>query len=151
MDFMGVFGGVAPFQRITNAFGNWQAGRQVGQPTGAPAPETARGLAGLFRKWRASSGRPARLALVERITLGPRQALLLVEADGLRLLVATSSEGTPAFYPLHAELTEMVGDSRPQHRRLVSRRTGPGAWQASRTGSDASTDRDPDKQARVSW
>jgi flagellar biogenesis protein FliO len=41
-----------------------------------------------------------RLALVERITLGPRQSLALVEAEGRRFLVATSPEGAPAFYPL---------------------------------------------------
>jgi flagellar biogenesis protein FliO len=41
-----------------------------------------------------------RLELVERITLGPRQSLALVEAEGRRFLVATSPEGAPAFYPL---------------------------------------------------
>jgi flagellar biogenesis protein FliO len=43
--------------------------------------------------------RPApRLQLVERIALGPRQMLALVEAEGRRLLVAISPEGAPAFY-----------------------------------------------------
>lgn len=41
-----------------------------------------------------------RLELVERIALAPRQSLALVEADGRLLLVATSAEGGPAFYPL---------------------------------------------------
>jgi hypothetical protein len=41
-----------------------------------------------------------RLALVERIALAPRQSLALVEAEGRRILVATSAEGGPAFYPL---------------------------------------------------
>jgi hypothetical protein len=41
-----------------------------------------------------------RLALVERITLAPRQSLALIEAEGRRILVATSAEGGPAFYPL---------------------------------------------------
>jgi flagellar biogenesis protein FliO len=41
-----------------------------------------------------------RLALVERIALGPRQSLALVEAEGRRILVATSAEGGSAFYPL---------------------------------------------------
>ena len=46
-------------------------------------------------------GRPApRLALVERITLAPKQTLALVEAEGRRFLVASSAEGAPAFYPL---------------------------------------------------
>ena len=40
------------------------------------------------------------LALLERITLAPRQSLALVEAEGRRFLVATSAEGTPAFYAL---------------------------------------------------
>jgi flagellar biogenesis protein FliO len=42
------------------------------------------------------------LALVERIPLAPRQSLALVEAEGRRLLVATSAEGCPVFYPLDA-------------------------------------------------
>lgn len=41
-----------------------------------------------------------RLELLERIALGPRQSLALVEAEGVRLLVATSAEGSPAFYRL---------------------------------------------------
>ena len=41
-----------------------------------------------------------RLALLERIALAPRQSLALVEAEGRRILVATSAEGGPAFYPL---------------------------------------------------
>ena len=41
-----------------------------------------------------------RLALVERITLAPRQSLALGEAEGRRFLVATSPEGAPAFYAL---------------------------------------------------
>jgi hypothetical protein len=38
------------------------------------------------------------LAVLERITLAPRQTLALIEASGQRLLVATSADGTPAFY-----------------------------------------------------
>jgi flagellar biogenesis protein FliO len=41
-----------------------------------------------------------RLALLERITLAPRQSLAMVEAEGRRFLVATSPEGAPAFYAL---------------------------------------------------
>ncbi|MGA7243955.1 MAG: flagellar biosynthetic protein FliO [Terracidiphilus sp.] len=44
----------------------------------------------------------ARLALVERISLAPRQTLALIEADGQRLLVATTPEGAPSFFPLKA-------------------------------------------------
>lgn len=41
-----------------------------------------------------------RLALLERISLAPRQSLALIEAEGRRILVATSAEGGPAFYAL---------------------------------------------------
>ncbi len=43
---------------------------------------------------------PPRLALVERIHLAPRQTLALIEADGQRLLVATSADGAAAFFDL---------------------------------------------------
>ena len=41
-----------------------------------------------------------RLTLVDRIALGPRQSLVLVEAEGQRILVAASGEGGVVFYPL---------------------------------------------------
>jgi flagellar biogenesis protein FliO len=68
--------------------------------TAAPA----RGLAVwlLERLWRRHRAQP-RLALVERIALGPRQSLALIEAEGRRLLVATSQEGAPAFYSLDGQ------------------------------------------------
>ena len=44
--------------------------------------------------------RKSRLALVDRISLAPRQSLALVEAEGRRFLVATSQEGGPVFYAL---------------------------------------------------
>lgn len=56
----------------------------------------------ILERWRQRQ-RPraqARLALLERITLAPRQTLSLVEADGRRFLVATSAEGPAALYPL---------------------------------------------------
>jgi hypothetical protein len=65
----------------------------------------------LLEKWRGARkglalrglGRQApRLALVERITLAPKQTLALVEAEGRRFLVASSAEGAPAFYPLES-------------------------------------------------
>lgn len=59
------------------------------------------GLAGwLLKKLRVTERPRSRLALLERITLAPRQSLALVEAEGRRFLVATSQEGAPAFYPL---------------------------------------------------
>jgi len=44
--------------------------------------------------------RQPRLAVLDRVMLAPRQSLVLVEAEGMRLLVATSPEGSPAFYTL---------------------------------------------------
>ncbi len=59
----------------------------------------------LLERLRGASRRPSsRLALVERITLAPRQSLALVEAEGRRLLVATSPEGAPSFYSLDGNL-----------------------------------------------
>jgi len=54
-------------------------------------------LLGRLRGWKRT---PARLAVLERIALAPRQSLALVEAEGRRFLIATSAEGTPAFYAL---------------------------------------------------
>lgn len=73
------------------------------EKTGAPIG----GLAGwVAEKWKArmSGGerKGPRLRLVERIALAPRQSLALVEAEGQRFLVATSTEGGPAFYALDA-------------------------------------------------
>ena len=59
------------------------------------------GLAGwLTGKLRGGRDARPRLELVERIALAPRQSLALVEAEGQRILVATSPEGAPAFYAL---------------------------------------------------
>jgi len=44
-----------------------------------------------------------RLKLVDRIALAPRQSLCLVEADGRKVLLATSVEGAPAFFALDQE------------------------------------------------
>lgn len=54
----------------------------------------------LLARWQRRRRTEPRLALVERITLAPRQSLALIEAEGRRILVATSAEGGPAFYPL---------------------------------------------------
>jgi len=66
------------------------------------------GWAGLLlRRLRATRRHEPRLQLLERITLAPRQSLALVEADGRRLLVATSADGGPAFYALDSPATGM--------------------------------------------
>jgi len=69
--------------------------------SGGRAARCASGWAGwLLARWQGRRRAEPRLALVERITLAPRQSLALVEAEGRRILVATSAEGGPAFYPL---------------------------------------------------
>ncbi len=54
----------------------------------------------LLGRWRRSQGAAPRLKLVDRITLAPRQTLCLLEADGRRVLLATSADGAPAFFAL---------------------------------------------------
>ncbi len=54
----------------------------------------------LLARLRRIPRRQPSLALLEKITLAPRQSLALVEAEGRRFLVATSAEGAPAFYAL---------------------------------------------------
>lgn len=54
----------------------------------------------LIRRLRGEQGPRPQLAILERITIAPRQTLALIEAGGQRLLVATSADGTPAFYPV---------------------------------------------------
>jgi flagellar biogenesis protein FliO len=54
----------------------------------------------LLGRWRGTGPAARRLKVVDRVTLGQRQALCLVEADGRRVLVATSAEGAPAFFPI---------------------------------------------------
>jgi hypothetical protein len=59
------------------------------------------GLAGwLLSRWRDRARIQPRLALLERITLAPRQTLSLVEAEGRLFLIASSPDGGPAFCPL---------------------------------------------------
>lgn len=64
--------------------------------------------------------RAARLAVIERITLAPRQSLALIEAEGRKLLVATSPDGAPSFYPLDvgqaSTCTQPPGRSAPTTR-----------------------------------
>lgn len=54
----------------------------------------------LLARCRASKGSARRLKLVDRIALAPRQSLCLLEADGRRVLLATSADGAPAFFAL---------------------------------------------------
>lgn len=59
-----------------------------------------------------SSQPPRRLAVIERVSLTPRQSLVMVEADSQRLLVAVSSEGAPVFYPLSTGVSGRGGHSK---------------------------------------
>ena len=106
----------------------------------AAAKIPGRGLADWLLDRLRSGRRPTpRLALLERISLAPRQSLALVEAEGRRFLVATSQEGAPAFYALD-------GDIRRSHADLqgtLERRRRP----MPRPVLHAS----PDRPARVSW
>jgi flagellar biogenesis protein FliO len=92
--------------------GDEKAGGSSGWAAGS-----ARGWAGwLLARWQGRRRAEPRLALVERITLAPRQSLALIEAEGRRILVATSAEGGPAFYPLD-ETRACAGANRAQHGR----------------------------------
>lgn len=68
------------------------------------------GLAGwlLARLRRQIRPRPS-LAVLEKITLAPRQSLALVEAEGRRFLIATSAEGAPAFFALDGKTGRRIG------------------------------------------
>lgn len=85
------------------------------------------GLAGwLLGRLRGERRTAPRLAVLERITLAPRQSLALVEAEGRRFLVATSAEGTPAFYALDTPRRQaaeggQAGTVRPAKRPVADR------------------------------
>jgi len=71
---------------------------------GGVAARLPGGLAGwLLGRLRKSKAAAPRLRLVDRITLAPRQSLCLVEADGRKVLLATSADGAPAFFALDRE------------------------------------------------
>jgi flagellar biogenesis protein FliO len=79
------------------------------------------GMAGwLLGRLRSGSHPRPRLELLERIALAPRQSLALIEAEGRRLLVATSPEGAPAFYALD-EQTQSEGTLRSGAVRPLAR------------------------------
>ena len=54
----------------------------------------------LGRRLRGAQQPRPRLAVIERIALAPKQSLVLVEAEGKRLLVSTSAEAGASFYSL---------------------------------------------------
>jgi len=77
----------------------------AGRARAAGGTPVAGGLSGWLMKcgaaWFSGVRRPGpRLELLERIALAPKQSLALVEVEGRRFLVATSAEGSPAFFAL---------------------------------------------------
>jgi flagellar biogenesis protein FliO len=70
---------------------------------------------------RARKTEPSRLTVLERVALAPRQSLALVEADGERLLVATTADSAPAFYSLAGAKCSVRAELTPA-RRAVERR-----------------------------
>jgi hypothetical protein len=99
------------------------------------------GLAGWLLGRLRGVRRPApRLAVLERISLAPRQSLALVEAEGRRFLVATSPEGTPAFYALDTPVRQTGSDKGSGAARTSGRN---GLRPAKRPGVD--------RDLRVSW
>jgi len=89
------------------------------------------GLTGwLLRLWQRAAERrlrPSQLALIERISLGPKHVLALVEAEGMHVLVATSAEGAAAFYPLHAIAAEKPEPRTQGSSSVAGRALRPGA------------------------
>jgi hypothetical protein len=101
-------------------------------------------IARLLRGWQVSAERPARLALIARIELGARQTVALIEAEGERLLVASSADGGVSFFPLNGSdsnrdessarpfgMGESAGDSKPLPAgRVIPGWSGPGGRSA---------------------
>lgn len=64
----------------------------------------------LSRQWEAVSVAKSPLSVRAKIQLGPRHQVTLLDADGARLLVATSTDGHIAFHGLSAiDCAEQVG------------------------------------------
>ncbi len=83
----------------------WKSGLKARRKEDDAAAGVSAGLGAWLVAWMAGRARSRqrvapRLALIERISLAPRQSLALIEAEGRRILVATSPEAGPAFYPL---------------------------------------------------
>lgn len=57
-------------------------------------------VAWLTRHMHGSASPAPQLSILARIQLGPRQTLALVEAEGVHVLVGTSTDGPPSFFSL---------------------------------------------------
>jgi hypothetical protein len=97
--------------------------QRCGDPPGGGKLERMTGW--LMARLRGPLRPKQQLSVIERITLAPRQSLTLVEAAGQRLLVATSADGTPAFYRLGAPAIQ-----RPESARHRSSGSGSGSGPA---------------------
>ncbi len=91
------------------------------------------GLAGwVLARLRFTRHAAPRLAVLERIALAPKQSLALVEAEGRRFLVATSPEGTPAFYALDYPARRSTGrqpsESKPANQLASVNRHARVSW-----------------------
>ena len=81
------------------------------------------GVAGwLLERMRSRPRAQPRLELLERIALAPRQSLALVEAEGRRILVATSAEGGPAFYSLNEKARSAAQVAAPRRPKFAPSR-----------------------------
>ena len=87
------------------------------------------GLAGwLIAKLRNRSLHTPQLLVLERVALAPRQSLVLVETEGRRLLVATSADSAPAFFPLNAAASRRQNATARRSVKHASARSGRVSW-----------------------
>ena len=107
---------------------------------------TTVGLAGRLLGWlqgmwsgrvQAAQARP-RLAVLDRITLGPKQNVALVEVEGRRFLIATGPDGSPCFHAL-----EQAGQALTPH---LVRRSDQVGNEARVTSLDRAA-----RAGRISW
>ena len=89
----------------------------------------------ILNNWQTSLARPARLALIARIPLGPRQAVALIEAEGMHLLVATSADGAASFFPLDPTLPSRSVESSAEPIRSGTVPELPALWARDRQPS----------------
>ena len=114
-------------------------------------------LAGWIRRnWPPSAASVPRLALIARIPLGPRQAVALVEAEGMHLLVATSADGAASFFPLHPATRSNAVESTVEAIRGAIVAAEPNSWSRNRLLSPGlapggRNGRRWGVQGRVSW
>ena len=114
--------------------GDWSYLRaHLDNPRHRLAKRLGGGLAAwIWNNWQTSLARPARLALIARIPLGPRQAVALIEAEGMHLLVATSTDGAASFFPLDPATPPRSVESSVEPVRSASIPEPPFPWSRDR-------------------